>query len=123
MRRSMQVQHRNGVNWATLIAAVGLGIVLVGAFWTIVQTQFSAQHSLITDNRGDIVERTRLLQEQMDRRFSALDKQIVILESTRPTTGELAATSKTLETILNRQEERIRALEQYLLGSKPPPPR
>ncbi len=117
----MQVQHRNGVNWATLIAAVGLGIVLVGAFWTIVQTQFSAHSSLIVENRAEILERNRLLQEQIDRRFSATDKQIVILESTRPTTGELAATSKTLETILNRQEERIRALEQYLLGTRAPP--
>src|SRR5213083_2780795 len=72
---------RNGVNWATLIAAAGLGVVLVGAFWSIVQTQFAAQAALIADNRRDIDKSSRLLQEQIDRRLSEVDRRLNLLEA------------------------------------------
>ena len=43
---------KNGINWGTLIAGAALVVVLVGAFWSIVQTQFTA------------------LQKQLDRQIS-----------------------------------------------------
>ncbi len=44
--------NKNGASWPTLIAAAALIVVLVGAFWSIVQTQFTA------------------LQKQLDRQIS-----------------------------------------------------
>jgi hypothetical protein len=47
------------------------------------------------------------------------EKQLNILESTRPTTGELSGMGKATDMQLARQEERIRWLEQYLLQKAP----
>jgi hypothetical protein len=94
-----------GTDWGVLIAAVALGFVLVGAFWTIVQTEFTAQGALIQDNRTAIDKAATLLQAQLDRRFGEVDRRLGIIETTRPTVGELQAISKGVE-------DRMRSLEQ-----------
>jgi hypothetical protein len=48
--------------------------------------------------------------------IEGLRRQIAILEQTRPTTGELQAANRSSQDTAARLEERVRSLEQYLLG-------
>ncbi len=130
------------INWGTLISAAALGVVLVGAFWTIVQTQFGyiekdkeilrtqlqRSQDVVGQKFGEIhseFERRRSLHveivefRQFEMRIlgdlDTLKKQLLLLEQTRPTTGELSGTAKALEARIQQQEERMRSLEQRLL--------
>ncbi len=145
-------------NWSVLISAVSLGVVLVAAFWTIVQTQFSYIEKDKEIIRAQLVRAdnsfdTRLvkLSDAVDARFlvlrgrlealidkrldvnefkqfesravsehETLKRQLLLLEQTRPTTGELSGTSKALEARIQAQEERVRALELRLIPQAAP---
>jgi hypothetical protein len=71
-------------------------------------------HRLIYVQTSEYREQARRLDERLD----LISKQLQVLESTRPTTGELQAANRNSEAAMARQEERIRALEQYLLGPR-----
>lgn len=55
-------------------------------------------------------------------RFERIDRQLQILESTRPTTGELQATGRSLDGLINKLEDRVRAMEDYIRGAPRPRP-
>jgi hypothetical protein len=48
--------------------------------------------------------------------IETLRRQLAVIEQTRPTTGELQAANKNSQETANRLDDRVRYLEQYLLG-------
>jgi hypothetical protein len=129
-----------GINWATLIAAAGLGVILVGGFYGIVQTQFAyidkdkeIIRAQLTKSQDDVARQFKEIKDQNVqqvefRQFEArvladietVKKQLLLLEQTRPTTGELSGTAKALEARITQQEERMRGLELRLIPQSPP---
>lgn len=59
-------------------------------------------------------------QKAITDRLERIDKQLQSIESTRPTTGELQNTARALDSQVNRVEERVRVIEQYIRGVPPP---
>lgn len=89
------------------------------------ETEIKAQLKSIQDEldrrRNEFVTQTEFKQFE-GRALSELDtvkKQLTVLESTRPTTGELSGLSKNLETRLDRIESRVRQMEQDLIHPIP----
>jgi len=122
--------------WLIVIAIVGIFATLFGAiftaFWKVMQTQFASQSETrqikekcfeddITHLRQSVHD---LLNEQIGRRvfdeykegntklIDVVRKQLEALETTRPTTGELSATSQNLSHALDKAEARLTTLEQ-----------
>lgn len=81
-------------------------------------TELSFQRSRIIEGRKEAIGQDEFKQfgASINLQFETLRKQLAVLESTRPTTGELQAASKNALDTAARLEERVRALEQYLLG-------
>ena len=69
-----------------------------------------------TIERSEFDQLTLATRDRLDK----LDKQLQLLESTRPTTGELQSTSRALDSQVNRVEERLRSLEAYVRGDPRP---
>jgi hypothetical protein len=121
-------------NWQSLTSVGMLILVVVGAFWALafgpIQERFATVDKRLSDREAaDIRFQVSLDQrrqefpsqkefEQMERRFGerldALDREIIRLESTRPTTGELQATARSSESESGKIEERLRLLEVYV---------
>ena len=121
-------------NWQSLTSVGMLILVVVGAFWALafgpIQERFATVDKRLSDREAaDIRFQAALDQrrlefpsqkefEQMERRFGerldALDREIIRLESTRPTTGELQDTARSLENESGKIEERLRLLEVYV---------
>jgi hypothetical protein len=74
--------------------------------------------NIIVTQRGDLVTQPEFkqLNQALHDRLDRLDKQLQALEVTRPTTGELQSTAKSLDAQVNRAEERLRALEEFIRG-------
>ncbi len=72
--------------------------------------------------RGEFVEESafRQFSTSIRDRLDRLDKQLQVLEATRPTTGELQSTARALDTQVNRMEDRVRGLESYIRGDPRP---
>jgi predicted phage gp36 major capsid-like protein len=136
----------NGISWTTLISAVGLGFVIVGALWTIVQVQFAAIEKEKEIIRQELVksgeevrDQFKRVEDSFDRRralnveqvefrqfelrilndINVLKEQLRVLEQTRPTTGELSGTAKALEGRIVSQEDRLHSLELRLIPQAP----
>ncbi len=135
----------SGVNWGTLIAAVMLAVALVGAFWTIVQTQFGYIEKDKETIRGELVRSLANIQSQFGEGRAALEarralsveqvefkqfeasilrdvatvkQQLLLLEQTRPTTGELQTAARGLEGRIDQQERRLQNLENQKMGGR-----
>lgn len=149
-----------------VVIVLALLISIVGAFWTIIQTQFSAakereevfQRAIDARITGNVqnakdlltylqaqidrreadglrrdeqsIKRSDVIQAELDRRrsefvttrefiefeklVSAFRDQIKVLETTRPTTGELQAIGNGNRDQITKLEERVRSLEDNL---------
>jgi len=74
--------------------------------------------NVIVTQRAELVtqpEFTQVAQSLRDR-LERIDRQLQLLESTRPTTAELQSTAKALDSQVNRVEERLRAMEEFIRG-------
>mgnify|MGYP001614045925 CR=1 FL=1 len=121
-------------NWQSLTSVGMLILVVVGAFWALafgpIQERFATVDKRLSDREAADIRVQAVLDqrrlefpsqkefEQMERRFGerldALDREIIRLESTRPTTGELQDTARSLENESGKIEERLRLLEVYV---------
>ncbi len=80
--------------------------------------ELAFQRTRIIDGRKEVFGQDEFKQFEV-RVSSELDvirKQLAVLEQTRPTTGELQAASRNSQDTATKLEDRVRALEQYLLG-------
>ena len=75
------------------------------------------------DTELRVMKRERITKSEFDQfssniinQIETIRKQLSVLEQTRPTTGELQASSKGSLDTSSKLEDRVRALEQYLLG-------
>jgi len=75
------------------------------------------RNALITQ-RNEVVTQPEFKQffQSIQDRLDRVDKQLQLLESTRPTTGELQSTAKSLDSQVNRVEERLRLMEDFVRG-------
>lgn len=148
----------SGISSATLISALGLAVILFGAFWTIVQTQFNsldksneiirqqlnadkiAAEQKLSVYKSDVESKFARFDQELEHRrglnveqvefhqfekrlldlTTVLRQQLLLLEQTRPTTGELQTAAKGLEARILNSEERLRGLELRLVPQAPP---
>ncbi len=78
-------------NLTLLIALAGMGVTIIIALWKVFQAQI-----LHLEKNVNLAK--NVMQDQLDRRFYALERetalirdQVIRIEQTRPTTGELQA--------------------------------
>lgn len=94
----------------------------------------------LTRREAELKGQLRIIQDELDRRrneflnvaefrqfekrviaeLDTIKKQLTVLESTRPTTGELGGLGKTMELRMDRIEERVRQIEQNSLMRSAP---
>ena len=122
------------LTWTNLIITLAVILTAGGGAWSLFQSQFSsiqrefaANVAAINSNIGELdkriernresnigrVEHTEFV-KRMDQELAAINRQISIIESTRPTTGELSAVGTNNKEQLAEIKERIRSLEDNL---------
>jgi hypothetical protein len=96
---------------------------------TEIKTELQFLRQRIITIRDEMIGRPEFgqVQRSLTERLDRIDKALAILESTRPTTGELQSTARALDAQVNRVEERVKTVEQYIRGTPPlrgpdPPP-
>ena len=115
------------VQWSSVAAIGVLMATIVGGSWTLIQSQFNAANQKEDLRHSDVDRRLNELRQsiarvereidkekydfmrndtfmQFQQRFDQMQKQLTIIESTRPTTGELQAVSRSLEKRIEMME-------------------
>jgi hypothetical protein len=123
--------------WGTIISTIALIITLSGGAWVVFQTQFTSMDKTIYANDFNANKREERIQKEIDlinqQRYSFLEQnefgqfekrqqdlisqlndRVRTLEQTRPTTGELQASSGGNTAEINKLESRLHDLEQRL---------
>lgn len=126
-----------GVSWTAVSVVLGLvmSMTLGGAtaFWAVFQTQFSAaDHARLElkselDRVRDALDRLSPVKREehaefakrLDNEFHGIAERLKILETTRPTTGELDKASKSSDNQISEVKERVRSLEDYIRTPRP----
>lgn len=119
------------LQWSSIAAIGVLMATIIGGSWTLVQSQFNAstaredlRHSDTNRRLDEFRDGFRRVDREIDRhaghfirieefrqfqmRLEQMQKQLSVLESTRPTTGELQAVSRSLEKRIEMIESKPR---------------
>jgi hypothetical protein len=122
------------LTWANIIATMLLMLTLFGGAWVLFQAQFASLKEQFTsadksqqkqiDSLSDLVRynstNTVLRSEhiefvkRLDRELGTIAEQLKIIETTRPTTGELQSIGISVKEQLSEIKERVRSLEDNL---------
>ena len=120
------------LSWGNILAAIALATSLLGGFWVVMQSQNSALSQTIVELRlfqqreRDIRreefrelhrnvpsrEEYKEFQNRVDDRLKLIQEQLIRLEATRPTTGELQAISRSADDAARKLDERVRDIER-----------
>src|SRR3990167_7481625 len=126
------------INWSAVISFGMLLLVIVGAFYNLAFIPVRERFDAIEKRHSDINDTFIRIQSSLDARrlefptqlefkqfegrvldrIELIQKQLLLLEQTRPTTGELSAFGKSNEINVTKLEERIRSLEIYIRQSR-----
>jgi uncharacterized protein HemX len=123
---------RNGpqLTWTNVIGTLGFGTLLIasfmGAFWTVFQTQFAnteRRMERLEKERSDFVGRDehREFVKRLDGDITQIQQQLLRIETTRPTTGELKQLGDSAAEQARKLDDRVRSLEDYLRTVRPIP--
>jgi len=130
---------RNGKNtsevpWTTLTSVGMLLLIIVGAFWALafgpIQDKFTSDDKrimkleeadrriqlVLDQRRGEFPTQFEFIQfeKRVTERLDLIQKQLLLLEQTRPTTGELGAIAKNNESLVGKIEDRVKSLEIFV---------
>lgn len=120
------------LSWGNSVALGGLVLSLLGGVWVIMSNQNSMLGKELNAVRVDLkaerdFRRTEIRelhnsvpsreefkenQNRIDERLKLIQDQLIRLEATRPTTGELRAIGQSSEELARKLEERVRDLEK-----------
>lgn len=115
------------LSWGTITQTGMFVVIITGSFWALafgpIQDKFTNLEKRdvelrqevkridaeLLNRRGEFV--TQFEFKQFEHRLETMNSRIGIIESTRPTTGELGAVAASTKSVLEQLEMRIRALE------------
>lgn len=122
------------LSWYNIIVTVGVLFAAAGAGWTLFQTQFSSMERQFQSSDKNLLERIVDLKEmaernrdetihirehnelvkRVDTEIATINDRLKILETTRPTTGELQGIAAASGRDITDLKDRIRSLEDNL---------
>ncbi len=128
------------ITWVNIIATLGLIATLGGGAWLLFQNQFSniqsemrsADNALLQDIKDNQTELNRLREntlsrnehveyvKRVDSELKEIKDRLALIESTRPTTGELQSIGSGTRDSINEIKDRVRSLEDNLRRPQQP---
>lgn len=120
------------LSWGNTVATIGLALSLLGGVWIVMANQndnLQKQINTLSDfqRRERDFRRTEIrelqndsvhqnefkeLKTRIDDRLKTIQEQVIRLESTRPTTGELQGIAKSADETTKKLEDRVKELER-----------